>query len=118
MELTDTERAAIRRVITAQIEAFQTDDGLQAFLYAAPAIRQQFKSVGNFMRMVRSSYHAVYRPQGVLFGELGEMQDFPAQTVYLMAESGDIVKAVYLMQKQPSLDWRIAGCFLMSIEHT
>lgn len=116
MELADTEREAIRRVITAQIEAFQSDDGLQAFLYAAPSIRQQFKSVGNFMRMVLSSYHAVYRPRGVVFGELGEMQDFPAQSVYLMAEDGGIVKAVYLMQKQPSQDWRIAGCFLVPVE--
>lgn len=116
MELADTEREAIRRVIIAQIEAFQADDGIQAFLYAAPTIRQQFKSVGNFMRMVRSSYHAVYRPRGVIFGELGEMQGFPAQTVFLMAQNGEIVKAIYLMQQQPSKDWRIAGCFLVPVE--
>lgn len=115
-ELADTERDAIRRVITAQIEAFQCDDGIQAFLYAAPAIRQQFKSVGNFMRMVRSSYHAVYRPRGVIFAELTEMQGYPAQAVFLMAQNGDIVKAVYLMQQQPSKDWRIAGCFLVPVE--
>ncbi|MDB9528519.1 DUF4864 domain-containing protein [Oscillatoria sp. CS-180] len=115
-ELADTERDAIRQVITAQIEAFQCDDGIQAFLYAAPAIRQQFKSVGNFMRMVRSSYPAVYRPRGVIFGELTEMQGFPAQSVFLMAQEGEIVKAIYLMQQQPSKDWRIAGCFLVPVE--
>lgn len=115
-ELADTERDAIRRVITAQIEAFQSDDGIQAFLYAAPAIRQQFKSVGNFIRMVRSSYYAVYRPRSVVFGKLTEMQGYPAQTVFLMAQNGDIVKAVYLMQQQPSRDWRIAGCFLVPVE--
>jgi hypothetical protein len=116
MDLTETERDAIRRVIIAQIEAFQSDDGIQAFLYAAPAIRQHFKSVGNFMRMVRTSYHVIYRPRGVLFGELTEMQDFPAQSVFLMAQNEDIVKAIYLMQQQPSKDWRIAGCFLTPIE--
>jgi hypothetical protein len=116
MELADTEREAIRRVIIAQIEAFQADDGIQAFLYAAPTIRQQFKSVGNFMRMVRSSYHVVYRPRGVVFGDLTEMQGFPAQAVFLMAQTGEIVKAVYLMQQQPSKDWRIAGCFLIPVE--
>jgi len=115
-ELTNTERDAIRRVIIAQIEAFQSDDGIQAFLYAAPSIRQQFKSVGNFMRMVRGSYPAVYRPRSVLFGELTQMQGFPAQAVFLMAQNGDLVKAIYLMQQQPSKDWRIAGCFLMPIE--
>jgi len=115
-ELTDTEKDAIRRVIMAQIEAFQADDGIQAFLYAAPAIRQQFKSVGNFMRMVRSSYYAVYRPRSVLLGELAEMQGFPAQSVFVMDQQGAIVKAVYLMQQQPSKDWRIAGCFLVPID--
>jgi len=115
-ELADTDRDAIRRIIIAQIEAFQSDDGIQAFLYAAPSIRQQFKSVGNFMRMVRSSYQAVYRPRSVLFGELTEMQGFPAQAVLFMAQNGEIVKAVYLMQQQPSKDWRIAGCFLVPIE--
>lgn len=115
-ELTDTDMDAIRRVIIAQIEAFQSDDGIQAFLYAAPAIRQHFKSVGNFMRMVRSSYHAIYRPRSVLFGELREMQGLPAQVVFLMAQDGGIVKAVYLMQQQSSKDWRVAGCFLVPME--
>jgi hypothetical protein len=113
MELTETEKDAIRRVIVAQIEAFQSDDGIQAFLYAAPAIRQQFKSVGNFMRMVRSSYHAIYRPRGVLFGALTEMQGYPAQTVFLMSQTEEIVRAVYLMQQQSTHDWRIAGCFMV-----
>ena len=116
MELAETEREAIRRIIIAQLEAFQADDGIQAFLYAAPAIRQQFKNVGNFMRMVRSSYHAVYRPRGVIFGELTEMQELPAQGVFIMGQSGEIVKAMYLMQQQTSKDWRIAGCFLVPVE--
>lgn len=116
MEFTDTDKDAIRRVIIAQIEAFQSDDGIQAFLYAAPSIRQQFKSVGNFMRMVRSSYYPVYRPRSVVFGGLTEIQGFPAQAVFLMAQNGDIVKAIYLMQQQPSKDWRIAGCFLVPVE--
>ena len=116
MKLTSTDKDTIRRVIIAQIEAFQSDDGIQAFLYAAPSIRQQFKSVGNFMRMVRSSYPAIYRPRGVIFSELTEMQGFPAQSVFLMAQDSDIGKAVYLMEQQPSKDWRIAGCFLVPLE--
>jgi len=116
MDLAETDREAIRRVIIAQIEAFQADDGIQAFLYAAPAIRQQFKTVANFMRMVKTSYEPVYRPRGVVFGELTEMQGFPAQTVFIMAQTRDIVKAVYVMQQQPSMDWRIAGCVLVPVE--
>ena len=116
MDLAETDRDAIKRVILAQIEAFQADDGIQAFLYAAPSIRQQFKSVGNFMRMVRSSYPAICQPRGVLFDGLDEMHGFPAQTVLLMGQNSEIVKAIYLMQRQSSRDWRIAGCFLVPIE--
>lgn len=115
-DLTETDYDAIRRVIIAQMEAFQADDGIQAFLYAAPTIRQQFQTVANFMHMVRNSYHPIYRPRGVIFGELTEMQGFPAQAVFLMSQRGEIVKAVYLMQQQSSRDWRIAGCFLVPIE--
>ena len=111
MDLAETDRNAIRRVITAQLEAFQADDGIQAFLYAAPTIRQQFKTVANFMHMVRNAYHPVYRPRGIIFSELTEMQGFSAQALLVMNQHGTIVKAIYLMEQQPSRDWRIAGCF-------
>ena len=116
MDLAKTDHDEIRRVIIAQLEAFQADDGIQAFLYAAPSIRRQFKTVANFMEMVQHAYYAVYRPRGVLFGELTEMQGFPAQVVFLMDQNNDLVKAMYLMQQQPSMDWRIAGCFLVPVE--
>ncbi|MEM9002008.1 MAG: DUF4864 domain-containing protein [Cyanobacteria bacterium P01_F01_bin.86] len=116
IDLAETDRTAIRRVITAQLEAFQADDGIQAFLYAAPTIRQQFKTVANFMHMVQSTYYPVYRPRGIIFSTLTEMQGFPAQTLLVMDQQGGIVKAVYLMERQASKDWRIAGCFLIPVE--
>jgi ketosteroid isomerase-like protein len=116
MNMSATNQQAIRSVITAQLDAFQADDGLQAFHYAAPVIRQQFKTVANFMGMVKTAYPAVYRPRSVIFGELTTLQGQPAQIVLLMAPSGNIVKAVYVMQQQPCGDWRIAGCFLGSLD--
>lgn len=116
MNLSGADQQAIRGVISAQLEAFQTDDGDKAFYYAAPAIQEQFKTVGNFMQMVKNSYQPVYRPRGVIFSELTEMQGFPAQSVLLMAETGEVINAIYLMQQQSSGDWRIAGCFLMPVE--
>jgi hypothetical protein len=118
MDLSPADRDAIRSVITAQLDAFQADDGLQAFHYAAPAIRQQFKTVANFMAMVKVSYPAVYRPRGVIFSGLTEMQGLPAQAVLLMGQGGEVVKALYLMQCQTTGDWRIAGCFLVPVEET
>lgn len=116
MDLTKMDREAICRVIVAQLEAFQANDGMQAFFYAAPTIRQQFQTVANFMHMVRTSYPVVYRPREVLFGQLTEMQGFPAQIVFLMSQEGEIFQATYLMEQLPSKDWRIAGCFLAPIE--
>ena len=113
MDLAETDRTAIRQIITAQLEAFQADDGIQAFLYAAPTIRQQFKTVDNFMHMVRDAYYPVYRPRSVIFGEFTTMQGFPAQTLLVMDQQGDIVQAIYLMEQQANRDWRIAGCFLV-----
>lgn len=74
MEMSASDRQAIRSVITAQLDAFQADDGLQAFHYAAPTIRQQFKTVANFMHMVKTAYPAVYRPRSVMFSELMLLQ--------------------------------------------
>jgi hypothetical protein len=115
MDLSATDRQAIRSVITAQLDAFRSDDGLQAFHYAAPTIRQQFKTVANFMHMVKTAYPAVYRPRSVMFSELATLQGQPTQAVLLMAPNGSIVKAIYVMQQQPDSDWRIAGCFLMPL---
>ncbi len=116
MALSPQDQSAIRRVITAQLDAFQADDGLQAFHYAAPAIRQQFRTVANFMAMVRSAYPAIYRPRGVIFAALGTLHGMPAQTVLLMGPDGQVVKAIYLMQQQASGDWRIAGCLTQPVE--
>ncbi len=116
MDMSASDRQAIRSVITAQLDAFQADDGLQAFHYAAPTIRQQFKTVENFMHMVKTAYPAVYRPRSVMFSQLFTLQGQPAQTVLLMAPTGHIVKAIYVMQHQPCRDWRIAGCFLMPLD--
>lgn len=116
MNLAETDRNAIRRVITAQLEAFQADDGIQAFLYASPTLRQQFRTVANFMHMVQNSYQPVYRPRGVIFGDIKEVQGLPAQVLMVMSQNGRIVKVIYLMERQPSKDWRIAGCILAPIK--
>jgi hypothetical protein len=93
------DRAAIRAVVEEQLAAFQRDDERAAFRLASPTIQQQFQSSGNFMRMVRSGYKAVYRPRDVLIGPDGA----PAL-------------AHYVMQRQPDGSWRINGCFLTASE--
>ncbi len=52
-----------------ELEAFQRDDEVTAFSYAAPRVRAHFRTPANFMQMVRDSYRAVYRPRAVKFLE-------------------------------------------------
>jgi hypothetical protein len=111
-----TDRAAIRAVVEEQLAAFQRDDERAAFRLASPTIQQQFKSSGNFMRMVRSGYKAVYRPRDVQFGEIETVDGNIIQRVELVGPDGAPALAHYVMQRQPDGSWRINGCFLTASE--
>jgi ketosteroid isomerase-like protein len=111
-----TDRAAIRAVVEEQLAAFQRDDERAAFRLASPTIQQQFKSSGNFMRMVRSGYKAVYRPRDVQFGEIETVDGNIIQRVELIGPDGAPALAHYVMQRQPDGSWRINGCFLTASE--
>lgn len=115
MELSETEQLAIRTVVEQQLRAFQAGDGVRAFSYAAPGIRQQFGSVESFMRMVEAAYQPVYRPRSVMFEGLTWLQSLPTQQVLLLAENGELYRAYYVMERQPSYEWRIAGCYLAAL---
>lgn len=60
--------AAIRAVITEQLDAFARDDAPRAFALASSGIRERFGSPGVFMDMVRAGYPVVYRPKVALDG--------------------------------------------------
>lgn len=110
------DRAAIRAVVEEQLAAFQRDDERAAFRLASPTIQQQFQSSGNFMRMVRSGYRAVYRPREVQFGEIEMVGGAIIQRVELVGPDGVPALAHYVMQRQPDGSWRINGCFLTASE--
>ncbi|MBI4183469.1 MAG: DUF4864 domain-containing protein [Proteobacteria bacterium] len=108
------ERAAIRQVISDQLAAFRRDDGRAAFAYAAPVIREIFRTPENFMRMVIDGYQPVYRPRRVEFGELVVVDGETVQQVHLVGPDGRAVIALYQMQRQPDGSWKIAGCILVA----
>lgn len=109
--------AAIRQVISAQIEAFRADDNDRAFGFAAPDIQAQFGAADGFMAMVRAHYRPVYRAQSVDFsGPTRAIQETPEmriQHVHLVDDRGAGHQARYVMQKQPDGSWKIAGCHLL-----
>lgn len=107
-----SDRAAIREVVQAQLDAFQHDDGTKAFSYAAPMIRDMFHTPDIFMSMVKSGYAPVYRPRQVEFGAIETIDGSPVQHVFLVGPDGANVDALYYMERQSDGKWLIKGCEL------
>ena len=110
--VTADDEAAIRNVITRQIDAFKRDDGDAAYALASPHIQQQFGDPRRFLDMVRRSYPAVHRPRSVDFAELLVGDDTVVQQVELVGPSGEAELALYSMQRDAAGQWRIDGCVL------
>jgi Domain of unknown function (DUF4864) len=113
--ITEADRSAIQSVITDQIHAFQRDDSAAAFALASPSIQSEFKSPADFMRMVRDSYQAVYRPHKFQFLELGMVDGYLMQKLTIIGPDGLAVFALYPMVKLKSGEWRTDGCYLVPI---
>lgn len=113
MALPDTDRTAIRQVIEQQLQAFQRDDGMAAFSYAAPGIQSKFESAEMFMDMVRQGYQPVYRPRAVQFKDIISLEGTPAQRVIVIGPDGVPMIAVYPMRRMLDGSWRIDGCVLV-----
>lgn len=112
------QEAAIRGVIERQLQAFQRDDGGEAFSYASPGIQARFGTPAAFMAMVRSGYGAVYRPLEVEFRSLSLEQGRGVQEVYFVGPDGRAALALYLMERQPDGSWRIDGVRLVELPET
>ena len=110
------DRNNIIQIISAQLDAFQRDDGVEAFSYASPGIRSMFGTPDRFMKMVIQGYMPVYRPKNVEFLELVETDGGPVQKVKVIDPNGRPVMAVYTMEQQADGSWRIAGCVLFTMD--
>lgn len=116
MNVNNTDRIAIRSVIEQQLQALQQDDAKTAFSFANSEIREKFGTPENFLKMVKIAYPAVYLPRSVLFEGLGLVEGVLTQQVLLMSPKGDLVRAHYLMERQPNGTWKISGCFLVPVQ--
>lgn len=111
-ELDRDDRFTIEYVVRAQLMAFREDDAERAFAYVTPHIRHRFHTAEAFVRMVRDRYPPVYRPGSVEFAEIRLTNDGALQTVFIVGLDDITVIAHFLLQRQTSGDWRIAGCSL------
>lgn len=116
LRVADGDARSIERVIRAQLEAFARDDAAKAFSYAAPGIRQMFRTPENFLAMVRLGYPVVYRHSTVAFLKpAGDGTDV-VQPVRMADADGILWIAVYLMQRQEDGTWLTNGCRLARSE--
>lgn len=106
------DRAAIRGVITRQLDAFRRDDGPAAFAFASPGIQGQFGDPDRFLDIVRRAYPSVHRPRAVEFTDL-LTADGVVQQVELVGPNGEAELALYTMERDEAGRWRIAGCTLV-----
>ena len=109
-------RTAIQHVITAQIEAFEQEDGTRALSFASPGIRAQFGDGPEFLDMVRTAYPPVFHPRSFSFGETSVGDGSVQQKVEFVGPAGETALGIYAMEHEPDGSWRIAGCTLRKSE--
>src|SRR5215510_12640378 len=82
--------AAIKAVISEQLDAFARDDGPRAFSLATSGIQAQFRTPDIFMDMVRSQYAVVYRPKSVQFESPELVEGEVVQPVRMTDAAGQV----------------------------
>ena len=110
--LSATDRRAIERVISSQLDAFRRDAGDVAFGFASPNIQSMFGDAAHFMGMVRQSYSPLYRSRSFSFEQLEQVEGRITQRVMVIGSDGAPALAIYTMQRDPNGTWRIDGCTL------
>lgn len=111
-EVSKEDAAAIRKVISDQIDAFAKDDGPRAFSLATAGIQAKFGTPEAFMEMVKSQYQVVYRPRSVRFDPPEFVGGEVVQPVRMTDAEGGAWLAVYPMLREPGRGWRTNGCLL------
>ncbi len=115
--VSDSDQTAFRSIISSQIEAFRSGDGVKAFSFASPTLNRQFGSPEVFMEMVRRGYQPVIDPQSFAFGPVtAEMNGRPTQVVTIVDKAGKSWTALYAFERQPDGTWRISGVILKELE--
>ena len=110
LPLSAADAAQVRGAVQGQLAAFAKDDGVKAFSYAAPNIRQTFGSAAAFMDMVRRSYPVVYSPASSAFLTVEGAGSQAIQRVQMQDATGAYFLAIYTLERQKNKTWRITGC--------
>src|SRR5690242_10963626 len=115
-EVSAEDAAAIRAVISEQLDAFARDDAARAFSLATSGIRARFGTPEAFMDMVKSEYPVVYRPKSVRFQAPEFVEGQVVQPVKMSDAAGRQWMAIYPMRREADGRWRTNGCLLQRLQ--
>ena len=102
------DEAAIRNVISSQIDAFLAEDVETAFTFASPTIKRIFGSPDRFGQMVQQGYPMVWRPSDVEFLSIEDRGGRLVQNVMIRDGSGALHLLEYDMIEGAE-GWKIDG---------
>jgi Domain of unknown function (DUF4864) len=100
----------IRTVVQGQLDALAKDDAAKAFSFAAPNVREAFRTAPRFLDMVQRGYPVVYRPASVAFLKVEGKDKLAFQRVQMTDQAGEPWLATYSLERQKNGLWRITGC--------
>ena len=108
---TQSDEAAIQKVISDQIAAFQADDFAAAFAFASPTIQRVFGTADSFGAMVKQGYPMVWRPADVTFLPSETIEGVLWQPVMVRDQAGQLHILDYQMVLGES-GWKINAVHL------
>lgn len=112
--LPKSDEIEIQSIIEGQLAAFRADDAATAHSFASDTIQMKFGDASQFLHMVKTMYYPVYRPAAYEFMDLSAEPGGVFQPVLIAKNNGDTVVALYLMEKDETGRWRIAGVKLVN----
>lgn len=102
------DEAALRAVISSQIEALLAEDVDRAYSFASPFIQRKFGTPETFGTMVREGYPMVWRPSDVTFLDAEVIAGKLWQSVMLRGPAGKAWIVDYEMVELED-GWKING---------
>lgn len=102
------DEAALRAVISSQIEAFLAEEVDRAYSFASPFIQRKFGTPETFGTMVREGYPMVWRPSDVTFLDAEVIAGKLWQSVLVRGPAGKAWIVDYEMVELED-GWKING---------
>ena len=101
--------------VTGQIEAFGAQDGASALALAGSGFRRQFDGQPEafYAAILATGYTPVVRSRSHSFGDFSMVSEtVVAQVVRLVGPDQSLYEALYQLEDEPDVGWRVVGVML------